>query len=130
MRAHSYRGEQEGGRRMDAFHLIRGSIESAKREMVSLPTSLPHSPSLPSDILLQSIWLIDARKISLWHDRTDAASKKRDLSQIPDSTHFAFRVASLFLLPRIMQMEKEETEEREPEKNSRRERRRVLRLTQ
>ena len=95
---------------MDAFHLIRGSIESAKREMVSLPTSL--SPSLsPSDILLQSIWLIDARKISLWHDRTDAASKKRDLSQIPDSTHFAFRVASLFLLPRIMQMEKEEEEE-------------------
>ena len=117
---------------MDAFHLIRGSIESTKREMVSLPASLP------SDILLQSIWLIDARKISLRHDRTSAASKKRDLSQIPDSTHFAFRVASLFLLPWIMQMEKEEKEEkeeteereREPEKNSRRERRRVLRLTQ
>ena len=82
---------------------------------------LPHSPSLPSDILLQSIWLIDARKISLWHDRTDAASKKRDLSQIPDSTHFAFRVASLFLLPRIMQMEKEEKEETEERERARKE---------
>ena len=108
---------------MDAWTRFISSEAPLKAPKERWYRYLPHSLSLPSDILLQSIWLIDARKISLraveWHDRTDAASKKRDLSQIPDSTRAAFRVASLFL--RIMQMEEEEKRARKELSESERE---------
>ena len=78
-----------------------------------LPRSLPLSPSSLRHSFAINLANRREKNICVARPNERRFKKKRDLSQIPDSTHFAFRVASLFLLPRIMQMEKEETEERE-----------------